>query len=119
MSSLGETGFAETASLPGLLGPEGEGQIGPSRSEGLARLRRRWVPVTGKKQMESAVEKSWVIFADASGLGDQLVSQLQQEVPGAVSHAVEIIFRSTGRTHSTLRAEVPEDWKQLLRVLCR
>ena len=111
---LGEMGFAETASLPGLLGPEGEGQIG-------LLARKAWHDSVAagsrspEKQMESAVDKSWVIFADASGLGDQLVSQLQAEGTRCRVARRGDHFSLDGRDAFTLRAEAPEDWKRLLR----
>ena len=73
---LRETGFDETASLPGLLGPEGEGQIGL-----LARKPWRDLTVAASPApetlLEMPAEKSWLIFADTAGLGDKLASQLQ------------------------------------------
>ncbi|RYD17254.1 MAG: methyltransferase, partial [Verrucomicrobiaceae bacterium] len=60
-AALKEVGFAETLSLPGFQGPEGEGQIGILGRKG------------GEVVVETAVaeipvETSWVIFADESGL---------------------------------------------------
>jgi acyl transferase domain-containing protein/NADPH:quinone reductase-like Zn-dependent oxidoreductase/SAM-dependent methyltransferase/acyl carrier protein len=110
---LRETGFEDTASLPGLLGPEGEGQIGllarkPWRDSAPA------VSPSTETLLEMPAEKSWLIFVDASGLGDQLASRL---------HALGVRCRVARRGHHfaqdgtdafTLRAEAPEDWKQLL-----
>jgi hypothetical protein len=60
------------------------------------------------------VEKSWLIFADASGLAEQLATRLR--ATGAHCRMVrpgEQFAASEGDTF-TLRAEAPEDWKQLL-----
>ena len=110
---LQETGFAETASLPGLLGSEGEGQIG-------LLARKSWhdsaaaASPAGEKLLETPVQKSWLIFTDASGLGDQLASRLcavglrcRVARPGA--H-----FARVGTDAFTLRAGALEDWNQLL-----
>ena len=70
---LRESGFCETASLPGLIGPTGgEGQIGL-----LARKSVEEVPVLSRRH-EAPEEKSWLVFADASGVGDALVSRLRE-----------------------------------------
>ena len=59
-------------------------------------------------------EKSWLVFADASGLGDQLAVQLRSSgVRCRVAHRCGS-FTTEGTDAFTLRAEVPEDWKQLL-----
>jgi acyl transferase domain-containing protein/NADPH:quinone reductase-like Zn-dependent oxidoreductase/SAM-dependent methyltransferase/acyl carrier protein len=110
---LRETGFSETASLPGLLGPEGEGQIG-------LLARKSWdesVAVSGSPSepfSKSPEEKSWLIFSDSSGLGDRLVAKLR-----AVGVRCRVArcgdrFAPDGIDAFTLRAEVLEDWKQLL-----
>jgi acyl transferase domain-containing protein/NADPH:quinone reductase-like Zn-dependent oxidoreductase/SAM-dependent methyltransferase/acyl carrier protein/short-subunit dehydrogenase len=112
---LRETGFEETASLPGLLGPEGEGQIG-------LLARKPWrdlavvVPRVQEILVEEPADKSWLIFADALGLGDKLAWQLR-----AMGIRCRIANRDThfardGMDGFTLRAEVLEDWKNLLRA---
>jgi len=60
------------------------------------------------------VEKSWLIFADASGLGDKLATQLR--AAGANVHIARPgrKFATTGADTFTLRAETPEDWQPLL-----
>ena len=109
---LRETGFSETASLPGLLGPEGEGQIG-------LLARKSWdelaaVSVSSPELfLKLPEEKSWLIFSDSSGLGDRLVSHLR-----AVGVRCRVArrgdrFAPDGIDAFTLRAEVLEDWKQL------
>jgi acyl transferase domain-containing protein/NADPH:quinone reductase-like Zn-dependent oxidoreductase/SAM-dependent methyltransferase/acyl carrier protein len=109
---LREAGFVETASLPGLVGPEGEGQIG-------LLARKRWhssvagVPPSPEVPSQVPVEKIWLIFADSSDLGDRLALQLRAagsrcRVVRRGSH-----FGQTGPEAFGLRAEVLEDWKQL------
>ena len=110
---LRETGFSETASLPGLIGPTGgEGQIGLF-------ARKAWhQSASGNSApMEALVElpgeRSWLVFADGSGAGDRLASRLR--ATGArcrVAHRGSD-FAAEGDAF-TLRAEAPEDWKQLL-----
>src|SRR4029077_15020933 len=69
---LRETGFAETASLPGLIGPTGgEGQIG-------LLARKFYQEVAPETRLERPEEKSWLVFADVSGVGDGLVSRLRE-----------------------------------------
>jgi len=107
--ALIQAGFAEAASLPGLIGPSGgEGQIGLF-------ARKAWQqPAAAAAPPEMPTEKSWLIFADASGLGGKLAMQLRSAGahcriarPGKQFDAVE-------PDTFTLRAEAPEDWKQLL-----
>jgi acyl transferase domain-containing protein/NADPH:quinone reductase-like Zn-dependent oxidoreductase/SAM-dependent methyltransferase/acyl carrier protein/short-subunit dehydrogenase len=111
---LRDTGFAETASLPGLLGPEGEGQIG-------LLARKSWhdsVAIESappETDAEMPPEKSWLIFADASVLGDNLASQLRSAGVRCRVARCGDRFSLDGTDEFTLRAEVLEDWKQLLR----
>ena len=71
---LQETGFVETTSLPGLIGPTGgEGQIGL-----LARKSYEEASVPAETQLQAPEEKSWLVFADASGVGEALVSRLRE-----------------------------------------
>src|SRR4029077_17262579 len=69
---LTQAGFGEVTSLPGLIGPSGgEGQIGLF-------ARKAWQqPAAAAAPVETPAEKSWLIFADASGLGGQLATQLR------------------------------------------
>src|SRR5271165_2433562 len=110
---LRETGFDETASLPGLLGPEGEGQIGL-----LARKPWRDLAVAAspfpETILEMPAEKSWLVFADTSGFGDKLASQLQAAAVRCRVARRGNHFALDGMDAFTLRAEVPEDWKKLL-----
>jgi acyl transferase domain-containing protein/NADPH:quinone reductase-like Zn-dependent oxidoreductase/SAM-dependent methyltransferase/acyl carrier protein len=114
---LRETGFTGTASLPGLLGPEGEGQIG-------LLARKSWpdpaaVSVSSPEMfLKLPEEKSWLIFSDSSGLGDRLASHLRATgVRCRVARRGDR-FALDGLDTFTLRAEALEDWKQLL-LNCR
>ena len=69
---LKETGFLETASIPGLEGPEGEGQIGLLAQKAWAAK-----PSTGPIENEPVPEKAWLVFADdSSGLARELTDTL-------------------------------------------
>ncbi|WP_395748899.1 SDR family NAD(P)-dependent oxidoreductase [Prosthecobacter sp.] len=109
-SVLQEAGFSETASLPGLLRKGGgESLIG-------LMARKQWVApaLSEPVDLETPAEKSWLVFADRSGLGDQLAGELQKK--GA---RCRIAYRGTSfDTDSTdvfmVRPEAPEDLKRLL-----
>ncbi|MDQ2659021.1 MAG: SDR family NAD(P)-dependent oxidoreductase [Verrucomicrobiota bacterium] len=109
--ALREGGFSEMASLAGLLHPQG--------GEGLTGLiaRKAWVESENAAPnacAETSKENSWLVFADASGLGDQLVRQLRAN--GArcrVAHRGEA-FSEKEKDAFTLRTEAPEDWKELV-----
>ncbi|MEO6738835.1 MAG: KR domain-containing protein, partial [Chthoniobacteraceae bacterium] len=106
---LKDSGFSETASLPGLIGPTGgEGQMG-------LLARKAWQKTVAAPVLSAApVEKSWLIFADASGLGENIATQLR--AAGARVHIAWAgkKFIATDAETFTLRPEAPEDWKQLL-----
>ena len=104
---LRETGFSETSSLPGLMGPDGEGQI-------TILARKAWqAPAAPEPVVESPPEKSFLIFADREGIGSSLAERLR-----TTGIRCRIAFRGTSFAASeldtfTLRAEAPEDWQQL------
>jgi NADPH:quinone reductase-like Zn-dependent oxidoreductase/acyl carrier protein len=104
---LRETGFSETTSLPGLIGPQGEGQIG-------LLARKAWqAPAVREPVVEAPLEKSWLIFADQEGIGSSLAKRLR-----ATGIRCRIAFRGTAFAAKdidtfTLRAEAPEDWHKL------
>src|SRR6516162_7119166 len=109
---LMETGFAETASLAGLVGPEGEGQIG-------LLARKSWDgtaagnSVPEKTVVEMPAGNSWLIFADAIDLGTELASRLRGS--GLRFRLVRTgdHFAWKGTEELTLRSSHLEDWKQL------
>jgi NADPH:quinone reductase-like Zn-dependent oxidoreductase/SAM-dependent methyltransferase/acyl carrier protein len=110
--ALSETGFSETASLSGLIRSQGgESLIG-------LMARKPWSePIaTAPDTVEVPMEKSWLVFADSSGLGENLATQLRLSgVRCRVAHR-GTTFKSEGSDAFTLRAEAPEDWKQLLQA---
>jgi len=108
---LREEGFTETASLAGLIGPTGgEGQF-------CMLARKPWEVPAGAPDEPVAVppEKSWLIFADASGLGDQLAGPLRTAGARCRMARRAAEFATTGMDSFTLRAEAPEDWSRLLK----
>jgi NADPH:quinone reductase-like Zn-dependent oxidoreductase/acyl carrier protein len=109
---LRETGFGETASLPGLIGPQGgEGQI-------CLLARKPWLDSLSSEATTQTIvaapeEKSWLIFADSSGLGDRLAERVR-----ASGGRCRVARRGSEFVHKdrdafTLRAEIPGDWNQL------
>jgi acyl transferase domain-containing protein/NADPH:quinone reductase-like Zn-dependent oxidoreductase/SAM-dependent methyltransferase/acyl carrier protein len=108
---LKEVGFAETNSLAGLKSPTGgEGQIGLF-------ARKAWKkPAAAPAPTEAPVEKSWLIFADADGLGEQLAKQLRAAGAQCQLARPGKKFAATKGGAFTLRPEAPEDWTQLLEV---
>jgi acyl transferase domain-containing protein/NADPH:quinone reductase-like Zn-dependent oxidoreductase/NAD(P)-dependent dehydrogenase (short-subunit alcohol dehydrogenase family)/SAM-dependent methyltransferase/acyl carrier protein len=109
-SVLRETGFAETASLPGLIGPTGgEGQIGL-----FARKCYEKIEIAAEVNASVPEEKSWLLFADRSSLGDDLASRLQSV--GARSRVVRQgnHFASGNNDEFTLRPGAREDWQKLI-----
>jgi acyl transferase domain-containing protein/acyl carrier protein len=110
--ALRDSGFSETASLSGLVHSQGgESLIG-------LMARKAWIEpeAMAPAAVETPAEKSWIVFADASGLGDQLAVQLRAiGVRCRVAHRGSA-FTTEGTDAFALRAEVPEDWKQLLQT---
>jgi acyl transferase domain-containing protein/NADPH:quinone reductase-like Zn-dependent oxidoreductase/acyl carrier protein len=111
-SVLLKAGFDETASLAGLVCPEGEGQIG-------LLARKPWDgsaagdSVPEQTPVEMPAENSWLIFADTTGLGTQLASRLRGlgirfRVVRPGNH-----FAWNGTEQLILKSSEPEDWKQL------
>jgi acyl transferase domain-containing protein/NADPH:quinone reductase-like Zn-dependent oxidoreductase/acyl carrier protein/SAM-dependent methyltransferase len=108
---LKEAGFGETASLPGLIGPTGgEGQVAL-----LARKAWQKAGADSAAPVEVPAEKSWLIFADAAGLGDHLAARLR--AAGARCRMARPGDRFAAAADAfTLRAEMPEDWKALMKA---
>ncbi|HKP01955.1 MAG TPA: SDR family NAD(P)-dependent oxidoreductase [Chthoniobacterales bacterium] len=104
---LREAGFSETASLPGLMGRYGEGQIGIlGRKPGDA-------PAVTESIAQVPAEKSWLIFADEGGFGKSLADRL-----GAAGARCQTVRRGAAFSSSevdgfTIRPETPGDWRQL------
>lgn len=111
-SAMKQAGFTETISMAGLRGPEGEGQV--------ALLGRKASQVVAEvSALEVPVEASWVIFADESGLGNEIAAQVT-----AAGSRCRIVrrgdkFSDTGADHFTVRDQEPEDWKQLFAALLK
>ena len=119
-AALKEVGFAETISLPGLHGPHGEGQI--------AVLARKTTAAAdadsgaadaqaGPEAQETALEPSWLVFADDAGLGDALAARAV-----AAGSRCGVVHRGSAFTHPTadaftLRPGEAADWKQLFAAL--
>ncbi len=104
---LRETGFSETASLPGLVGQHGEGQI--------AILGRKALELaeTPAATVEAPPEKSWLIFADDGGIGTSLGEWLRE-----TGVRCRIARRGTAFSiaHSdtfSLRPDALDDWQKL------
>ena len=109
---LGETGFTETLSLSGLVRSQGgESLIG-------LMARKPWTePVISFPAVVGApVEKSWLVLADAGGLGDQLAVHLRSG--GARCRVVHrgSMFMQEGTDVFVLRAESLDDWQRLLQA---
>ncbi len=108
---LRETGFDETSSLPGLLCPQGgEGQIG-------LLARKAWTaPSSQAPSVTEIAEKSWIIFADTNGLGDELAARVR--LAGARCRVVRRgdRFATDGQDAFSLQAEAPNDWMQFFKL---
>ena len=114
---LRESGFAETASLPGLSGSQGEGQIGLFARKAWPAQETATVLSPADETTAAAVEKSWLIFSDGSGLGDQLAGQLRTAGARCRIARRGEKFAAKDADAFTLRAETPEDWQQLFAAL--
>lgn len=108
-SAMKQAGFAEAASLPGLKGPRGEGQIGLLARKAFARA----TAAAAGEPASAPEEKSWVIFADTTGVADAIAKQLAgADVRCRMVHRGPR-FAAMGKDTFTLRGEAPEDWKLL------
>ncbi|HEY5894949.1 MAG TPA: SDR family NAD(P)-dependent oxidoreductase [Chthoniobacterales bacterium] len=111
---LREAGFSEAASLPGLVGPYGEGQIGllarkSSEQGGATFLSPSDDSATGI----SPLSGSWLVFADSSDLGDQIATRLREAGARCRVARRGNAFTSDDTDSFTLRAEMPDDWQRL------
>lgn len=112
-SALRQVGFTETTSLPGLRGPEGEGQVGILGRKAY----QESTQAADTLESEPIVEESWIIFADESDLGTQLADQVT-----SAGSRCRIVrrgkkFAAKNANSFTLRANEPEDWKLLFASL--
>src|SRR3984893_9321696 len=108
--ALRDSGFSETASLSGLVRSQGgESLIG-------LMARKAWIEpeAMAPAAVETPAEKSWLVFADASGLGDQIAGQLRASGVRCRVARRGSSFTTEGTEAFTLRAEVPEDSNRLL-----
>jgi len=107
---ISECGFSETASLAGLVRPQGgESLIG-------LMARKPWAePVkAAAAEVESPAQKSWLVLADSSDLGENLAIQLRLSGVRCRLARRGTAYASGESDTFTLRAEVPEDWQLLL-----
>ncbi|MBA3607143.1 MAG: SDR family NAD(P)-dependent oxidoreductase, partial [Chthoniobacterales bacterium] len=111
-SALKESGFSETASLPGLIGPTGgEGQIGL-----LARKANEKTSSPAEPETEKLEEKSWLIFADNSELSEALVRQVRASGARCRVAWVGKSFEFDGQDAFNLRPGTFEDWQKLVEL---
>lgn len=109
-AALTQSGFAETASIPGLHVPEGgEGQIALLARKASATA----IPPEAAPAPEIPAEQSWLLFADETGAAAALAAQLANA--GAHCRIVRrgSAFARSGPDGFTIRPDQPEDWKEL------
>src|SRR5580704_12335741 len=115
---LKEVGFEATTTLPGMIGPEGEGQF-------VLLARKSWQKSVEIKtpsadlgaqtdEQELATTESWLVFADSSSLGDQLSARLRDAGIRCRIVRAGDRFAVTGTDTFTVAPEVLDDWKSLL-----
>ncbi len=108
---LRDSGFSETASLPGLIGPTGgEGQIGL-----LARKAVAESSAAAETEAETLEEKSWLVFAGASELSDTVVRRLRAAGARCRVARVGDDYEFDGTDAFTLRPGTFEDWQKLVK----
>jgi SAM-dependent methyltransferase len=106
--ALHDSGFSETASLSGLVRSQG-GEASLASWRARHGSSRRW-----RKRSGDACGKIMACVCGCVRLGDQLAAQLRASgVRCRVAHRGSS-FTTEGTDAFTLRAEVPEDWKELL-----
>ena len=102
-----EIGFVETSSLPGLMGPHGEGQIA-------ILARKAWHTAGSPKHAsEAPPAKSWLVFADESGVGSELIERLRATGVRCRIARRGSAFRRPEPDVYALRAEAREDFEKL------
>ena len=109
---LRESGFFETASLPGLIGPRAAKARSACSRERLAKQRHRsrcrWKRPRKNRGSFSRMPPGWVTHWCRDCVHGRALPRRT---------ARETICRSTEPTAFTLRAEAPEDWRQLLAAM--
>jgi acyl transferase domain-containing protein/acyl carrier protein len=106
-STLKECGFAETVSLPGLKGREGEGQVGIIGRKADA------PSLEAPPANETPVEASWLIFSDDSDVAKELIAKVTSE--GVRCRVVHPGKKFTAKGDAfTINTDELADWKQLL-----
>ena len=106
-SLLQETGFGETTSQPSLVGTDGDNMF-------TVFARKTWrAAASPDLALEVPEEKSWLIFADEGGIGSKLANRLR--ATGVAYRTVRrgTSFNAADNETFIIRAEVPEDWRQL------
>ncbi|MCC6880851.1 MAG: SDR family NAD(P)-dependent oxidoreductase, partial [Verrucomicrobiales bacterium] len=104
-------GFAEALSLPGMHGPEGgEGQVGLF-------ARKAWEEsATVTETHEVPQQTSWVVFADAAGLGALLAESLRASGVRCRVVTRGAAFESNGGDQFTISGESAADWTTLFQA---
>ena len=111
---LRETGFAETASLPGLIGPTGgEGQIGILARKAWQRSLLKALP---GESVQPSCGEVMAYFRGRKGLGVRLAERLRAAGLRCRLARRGSQFGAEGEDGFTLRADAAEDWKQLMEV---
>lgn len=112
--ALRDVGFAETLSMPGLHGPDGgEGQIAVlARKAGV-----ETITIADESASEAQIESSWIVFADESGLGNEIAAKVT-----AAGSRCRVVrrgkkFTKAANDQFTICADEPEDWKKLFATL--
>jgi NADPH:quinone reductase-like Zn-dependent oxidoreductase/NAD(P)-dependent dehydrogenase (short-subunit alcohol dehydrogenase family)/acyl carrier protein/SAM-dependent methyltransferase len=107
--ALRGAGFAETTSVPGLVGSLGEGQFAALARKALAPK----AAVTAAEAPEPA-ERSWLLVADRSGVAKGLSSLIAES--GATCRIAHLgaKFSADEKGGFTIRADAPADWVELL-----
>lgn len=111
---LQQCGFSETASLPGLRNPiGGEGQMALFSRKPIGD-QETTSDGSQATDEDGAVDGSWLVFADDTGLAVQLVAKLKAN--GASCRLVRrgSEFTQTKEGEFSVSAENPEHWKKLL-----
>jgi len=97
-----ESGFSETTSIPGLQGPR--------RSQVGLMARKAWIEPTEDEAplpVEKPTEQSWLVFADASGLGDRLSTLISGTGPLSCGTPRQK-FAAPARMHSPCAPKHPK-----------